>query len=166
MSSRRRNTSPRVQTTRNYDVACWGFNVADESPEAGLSRHVLSVAGGNSGGNAMNLNNAAIDTQILALKAAKTDAERKAAFEKILTDLEGRSSLDRLQQQSRGHRVNSKKVKGLKYNVVHHASCSTRPGSTRNHQRTQNFTGVPAGTPVSFGRRAAGVAEAPARRVE
>ena len=74
-----------MQTTRNYDVACWGFNVSDESPEAALSRHVLSVAGGNSGGNAMNLNNPAIDTQILAVSAAKNDAEKKAAFEKILT---------------------------------------------------------------------------------
>jgi len=81
-----------VQTTRNYDVACWGFNVSDEAPEAGLSRHVLSVAGGNTGGNAMNLNNTAIDTQIIAIRAAKTDAERKAARYRSWSDARTRCS--------------------------------------------------------------------------
>ena len=106
-----------VQTTRNYDVACWGFNVADEAPEAGLSRHVLSVAGGNSGGNAMNLNNAAIDTQILALKAAKTDAERKAAFEKIITVW--KDEVPSVVYANIPEVIASnKKVKGLKFNVA------------------------------------------------
>ncbi|MEO8692924.1 MAG: ABC transporter substrate-binding protein [Acidimicrobiales bacterium] len=106
-----------VQTSRSYDVACWGFNVADEAPEAGLSRHVLSVAGGNSGGNAMNLNNAAIDTQILALKAAKTDAERKSAFEKILTVW--KDEVPSIVYANTPEVIASnKKVKGLKYNVA------------------------------------------------
>ena len=106
-----------VQTSRNYDVACWGFNVADEAPEAGLSRHVLSVAGGNSGGNAMNLNNAAIDTQILALKAAKTDAERKAAFEKIITVW--KDEVPSIVYANIPEVIASnKKVKGLKFNVA------------------------------------------------
>ena len=106
-----------VQTTRNYDVACWGFNVSDESPEAALSRHVLSVAGGNSGGNAMNLNNSAIDAQILAVRAAKTDAEKKAAFEKILTiwkDEVPSIVFSNVPEVI----VSSKRVKGLKYNVA------------------------------------------------
>jgi peptide/nickel transport system substrate-binding protein len=106
-----------VQTTRNYDVACWGFNVADEAPEAGLSRHVLSVAGGNSGGNAMNLNNAAIDTQIQALKVAKTDAERKSAFEKILTVW--KDEVPSVVYSNNPEVIASnKKVKDLKYNVA------------------------------------------------
>ena len=105
-----------VQTTRNYDVACWGFNVADESPESGLARHVLSVAGGNSGGNAMNLNNSAIDAQIQALKVAKTDAERKAAFEKILPIW--KEEVPSIVYSNNPEVIaNSKKVKGLKYTV-------------------------------------------------
>jgi peptide/nickel transport system substrate-binding protein len=106
-----------VQTTRNYDVACWGFNVADEAPEAGLSRHVLSVAGGNTGGNAMNLNNAAIDAQIQALKVAKTDAERKSAFDKILTVW--KDEVPSVVYSNNPEVIASnKKVKGLKYNVA------------------------------------------------
>jgi peptide/nickel transport system substrate-binding protein len=106
-----------IQTTRQYDVACWGFNVSDEAPEAGLSRHVLSVAGGNSGGNAMNLNNAAIDAQINALRSAKTDAERKAAFEKILTIW--KDEVPSVVYSNNPEVIASnKKVKGLKYNVA------------------------------------------------
>jgi peptide/nickel transport system substrate-binding protein len=106
-----------VQTTRNYDVACWGFNVADEAPEAGLSRHVLSVAGGNSGGNAMNLNNTAIDNEIKVLRAAKTDPERKAAFEKILTVW--KDEVPSVVYSNNPEVIASnKKVKGLKYNVA------------------------------------------------
>jgi peptide/nickel transport system substrate-binding protein len=107
----------RVQTTRNYDIACWGFNVGEEAPEAGLSRHVLSVAGGNAGGNAMNLNNADIDTQIKAIREAKSDAEKKSAFEKLLT-------IWKVQEPSVVYSNNAeviaanKRVQGLKYNVA------------------------------------------------
>jgi peptide/nickel transport system substrate-binding protein len=106
-----------IQTTRQYDIACWGFNVSDEAPEAGLSRHVLSVAGGNSGGNAMNLNNSAIDTQIQALRAAKSDAERKSAFEKILTVW--KDEVPSVVYSNNPEVIASnKRVKGLKYNVA------------------------------------------------
>ena len=106
-----------VQTTRNYDVACWGFNVADEAPEAGLSRHVLSVAGGNSGGNAMNLNNSSIDTQINAIKAAKSDADKKAAFEKINTIW--KDEVPSVVYANTPEVISfSKKLKGLKFNVA------------------------------------------------
>ncbi|HUP73033.1 MAG TPA: ABC transporter substrate-binding protein [Acidimicrobiales bacterium] len=106
-----------VQTSRNYDVACWGFNVADEAPEAGLSRHVLSVAGGNSGGNAMNLNNTAIDTQIKALREAKTDPERKSAFEKILTVW--KEEIPSVVYSNNAEVIAfNKKVKDLKFNVA------------------------------------------------
>ena len=140
-----------VQTTRNYDVACWGFNVADESPESGLARHVLSVAGGNSGGNAMNLNNAAIDAQILALKVAKTDAERKAAFEKILPIWKEEVPSDRLQQQPRGHRE-QQEGQGPQVHGVHHGL--VRQGLDRlvTNLHSPTFTGVPAGAPVLFWR--------------
>ncbi|TML07222.1 MAG: ABC transporter substrate-binding protein [Actinobacteria bacterium] len=106
-----------IQTTRNYDVACWGFNVSDEAPEAGLARHVLSVAGGNTGGNAMNLNNAAIDTQIIAIRAAKTDADRKSAFDKINTIW--KDEMPSVVYSNTPEVIASnKKVKGLKYNVA------------------------------------------------
>ena len=106
-----------IQTTRNYDVACWGFNVSDEAPEAGLSRHVLSVAGGNTGGNAMNLSNAAIDTQIKAIREAKSDADRKTAFDKINTIW--KDEMPSVVYSNTPEVIASnKKVKGLKYNVA------------------------------------------------
>jgi peptide/nickel transport system substrate-binding protein len=107
----------RIQTTRNYDLACWGFNVGEEAPEAGLARHVLSVAGGNAGGNAMNLNNPEIDAQIKAVREGKTDAEKKAALQKLL-------DIWKVQQPSMVYSNNGeviasgKKVHGLKYNVA------------------------------------------------
>jgi peptide/nickel transport system substrate-binding protein len=75
----------RVQLTRDYDIACWGFNVGSDAPEAGLQRHVLSVAGGNAGGNAMNLNNPDIDATIVRVREAKDDAQRKAALDDLAT---------------------------------------------------------------------------------
>lgn len=104
-----------VQTTRNYDIACWGFNVADEAPEAGLARHVLSVSAGGTG--AMNYSNATIDAQILAIRAAKTDAERKSAFEKILAVW--KDEVPSVVYSNNPEVVASnKKVKGLKFNVA------------------------------------------------
>lgn len=70
-----------VQINRDYEIACWGFNTSPESPEAGLSRHVLSKAGGNAAGNAMGLENAEIDQYIKQIRAAKDDAEKKAALD-------------------------------------------------------------------------------------
>lgn len=73
----------RVQLTRDYDVACWGLTLPPESPEAGLARHVLSIAGGNSGGNAMNLNNPDIDAAVLAVREATSADEKKAALDDL-----------------------------------------------------------------------------------
>ena len=74
----------RVQLTRDYDIACWGFNVGSDAPEAGLSRHVLSVAGGNPSGNAMNLNNPAIDDASSSRsRSAASEDEKKAALDEL-----------------------------------------------------------------------------------
>ncbi len=62
-----------------YDVACWGFNVAEEAPEIALLSAVLST----SAANGMNFVNTDMDAQIQIVRSGKTDAERKAALEKI-----------------------------------------------------------------------------------
>ena len=65
----------------------------------------------------MNLNNPAIDTQILAVRAAKNDAEKKAAFEKILTIW--KDEVPSIVFSNVPEVIASnKKVKGLKYNVA------------------------------------------------
>lgn len=70
-----------VQINRDFEIACWGFNTSAESPEASLSRHVLSKAGGNVAGNAMGLENAEIDGFIKAMRSAKSEAEMQAALD-------------------------------------------------------------------------------------
>jgi peptide/nickel transport system substrate-binding protein len=107
----------RVQLTRDYDVACWGFNLGQDAPEAGLSRHVLSVAGGNAGGNAMNLNNPDIDAIIVRVREAKSDAEKKAALDDLTTIWKAQqpsvvySNIDEMI-------ASGKNVHGLRYNVA------------------------------------------------
>jgi ABC-type transport system substrate-binding protein len=44
---------------------------------------VLSIAGGNAGGNAMNLNNPDIDAAVLEVRAAKDANEKKAALDEL-----------------------------------------------------------------------------------
>jgi peptide/nickel transport system substrate-binding protein len=68
-----------VLINKSYDVACWGLNVAEEAPEIALQQVLLST----SAGNAMNFHNAEIDAQIAIVREAQTDAEKKAALEKI-----------------------------------------------------------------------------------
>jgi peptide/nickel transport system substrate-binding protein len=107
----------RIQTTRNYDIACWGFNIGDEAPEAGMSRHILSVAGGNAGGNAMNLNSPEIDTQVLAVRSAKTEADKKAAIGKFLDVW--KQQMPSLFYSNTAEVIGANKsVHGLKYNVA------------------------------------------------
>ena len=65
----------------------------------------------------MNLNNAAIDTQIIAIRAAKTDADRKTAFDKINTIW--KDEMPSVVYSNTPEVIASnKKVKGLKYNVA------------------------------------------------
>jgi peptide/nickel transport system substrate-binding protein len=68
-----------VLVNKSYDVACWGFNVAEEAPEVALQQSVALTATANG----MNYVNLDIDAQIKNLREGKTDAERKAALERI-----------------------------------------------------------------------------------
>ena len=68
-----------VLNTKAFDVACWGFNVAEEAPEIALLSAVIST----SAANGMNYVNTDMDAQIQIVRSGKTDAERKAALEKI-----------------------------------------------------------------------------------
>ena len=68
-----------VLVNKSYDVACWGFNLAEEGPEIALQQTVASTATANG----MNYVNLDIDAQIKNLREGKTDAERKAALERI-----------------------------------------------------------------------------------
>jgi peptide/nickel transport system substrate-binding protein len=68
-----------ILTNKSYDLGCWGFNFAEEAPEVALQQAVLST----STANAMNYVNAEVDAQIKIVREGKTDAERKAALDKI-----------------------------------------------------------------------------------
>jgi peptide/nickel transport system substrate-binding protein len=107
----------RVQLTRDYDIACWGFNVGSDAPEAGLSRHVLSVAGGNPAGNAMNLNNPDIDKLILEIRSAPDEAAKKAALDE-LTEVWSEQQPSVIYANTDETIASAKKVHGLKFNVA------------------------------------------------
>ena len=68
-----------ILNTKAFDVGCWGFNVAEEAPEIALLSAVLST----SAANGMNYVSTDMDAQIQLVRSGKTDAERKAALEKI-----------------------------------------------------------------------------------
>jgi peptide/nickel transport system substrate-binding protein len=68
-----------VLGNKSFDVACWGFNFAEEAPEIALQQAVLST----STANGMNYVSLDVDAQIKIVREGKTDAERKAALEKI-----------------------------------------------------------------------------------
>ncbi|MEO5839526.1 MAG: ABC transporter substrate-binding protein [Acidimicrobiales bacterium] len=68
-----------ILTNKSYDVGCWGFNFAEEAPEIALQQAVLST----SAANAMNYVNIDVDAQIKMVREGKTEADRKAALEKI-----------------------------------------------------------------------------------
>jgi peptide/nickel transport system substrate-binding protein len=68
-----------ILTNKSYDVGCWGFNFAEEAPEIALQQAVLST----STANAMNYVNLDVDAQIKIVREGKTEADRKAALEKI-----------------------------------------------------------------------------------
>ena len=68
-----------ILNNKAYDVACWGFNVAEEAPEIALLSAMLSTSAANS----MNYSSTDMDAQIQLVRSGKTDAERKAALDKI-----------------------------------------------------------------------------------
>lgn len=70
--------SPTSSTTRRTTSRA-GFNIAEEAPEIAL----LSAVYSTSAANAMNYVNTDVDAQIQIVRSGKTDAERKAALEKI-----------------------------------------------------------------------------------
>ncbi len=68
-----------VQNTKQYDIACWGLNIAEEAPEIALLLGLLSTSAANS----LNYANPDMDAQIQIVRSGKTEAERKAAMEKV-----------------------------------------------------------------------------------
>ena len=107
----------RVPLTRDYDVACWGLTLPEESPEAGLSRHVLSIAGGNAGGNAMNLNNPDVDAAVLKVRAAKDADEKKEALDELAA-IWSEVTPSAIYESTMETIASAKNVHGLKLNVT------------------------------------------------
>lgn len=68
-----------VLNNKAYDVACWGFNIAEEAPEIAM----LSAFVSTSAANAMNYVNPDVDALVQQVRSAKDDAARKAALDKI-----------------------------------------------------------------------------------
>lgn len=68
-----------VTANKSFDIGCWGFNVAEEAPEIALQQAVLST----STANVMNYVNLDVDAQIKIVREGKTEADRKAALERI-----------------------------------------------------------------------------------
>jgi peptide/nickel transport system substrate-binding protein len=75
------NTST-VIVKKDYDLACFGTGIADEEPLFALNRDLNSAFGGNAG-NWVGYSNPAVDTALAQARAAKTDADKKAAIDII-----------------------------------------------------------------------------------
>jgi peptide/nickel transport system substrate-binding protein len=65
-----------VITTADYDLACWGYNVHDQSPWAKLDKHIASTGGAN----VLGLKSPEIDQALTKLRAATTDEQTKTAL--------------------------------------------------------------------------------------
>lgn len=68
-----------IQVKKDYDLACWGFNVYEDDPFINLNQNLQS----KSAGNWMGYANPEVDKFLDQAVSAKTDAERKAAFDGI-----------------------------------------------------------------------------------
>ena len=68
-----------IQVKKDYDVACWGFNVYEDDPFINLNQNLQS----KSAGNWMGYANPEVDKLLDQAVTAKTDAERKTAFDGI-----------------------------------------------------------------------------------
>jgi peptide/nickel transport system substrate-binding protein len=75
------NTSD-VIIKKDFDLACFGTGIADEEPLFALNRDLNSAFTGNAG-NWVGYSNPAVDAALAQGRAAKTDAEKKAAIETI-----------------------------------------------------------------------------------
>ncbi|HUP72791.1 MAG TPA: ABC transporter substrate-binding protein [Acidimicrobiales bacterium] len=67
-----------VSNTKAFDVACWGLSTFEEAPDIAMG---LSFQSTNPG-QTMNIPDL-FDAQVKIVREAKTDAERKAAIDKI-----------------------------------------------------------------------------------
>ncbi len=68
-----------IQVKKDYDLACWGFNVYEDDPFINLNQNLQSKSAGNWIGYA----NPEVDKLLDQAVAAKTDAELKTAFDGI-----------------------------------------------------------------------------------
>jgi peptide/nickel transport system substrate-binding protein len=67
-----------VSNTKAFDLACWGLSIFEEAPDIAMG---LSFQSTNPG-QTMNIPDL-FDAQVKIVREAKTDAERKAAIDKI-----------------------------------------------------------------------------------
>ncbi|MEO5840093.1 MAG: ABC transporter substrate-binding protein [Acidimicrobiales bacterium] len=67
-----------VSNTKAFDVACWGLSLSEEAPDINLGLTFQSTNPGQS----MNIPDL-FDAQVKLVREGKTDAERKAALDKI-----------------------------------------------------------------------------------
>jgi peptide/nickel transport system substrate-binding protein len=68
-----------IQIKKDYDLACWGFNVYEDDPFINLSQNLLST----SAGNWMGYANPQVDTLLNQAVTAKDDAARKGIYDQI-----------------------------------------------------------------------------------
>lgn len=68
-----------IQVKKNFDIACWGFNVYDDDPWINLNGNLNSTSASNWIGYA----NPEMDKLLAQALGAKTDADRKTAYDGI-----------------------------------------------------------------------------------
>ena len=68
-----------AEVKKDYDLSCWGFNVYEDDPFISLNQNLHS----KSAGNWIGYNNPEVDKLFDQAVAAKSDAERKTAFDGI-----------------------------------------------------------------------------------
>jgi peptide/nickel transport system substrate-binding protein len=68
-----------VIVKKDYDLACFGTGIADEEPLFAINRDLNSSFTGNAG-NWVGYVNPAVDAALAQARAAKTDADKKAAL--------------------------------------------------------------------------------------
>jgi peptide/nickel transport system substrate-binding protein len=68
-----------IQVKKDFDIACWGFNVYEDDPFINLNQNLQSKSAGNWIGYA----NPEMDKLLDQAVAAKSDADRKTAFDGI-----------------------------------------------------------------------------------
>jgi peptide/nickel transport system substrate-binding protein len=72
-----------VIVKRDYDLACFGTTISDEEPFFALNRDLNSQFNGTGAGNFVGYVNPTVDQALAQGRAAKSDAEAKAAIDTI-----------------------------------------------------------------------------------